>query len=669
MHKIQKLLVRLGLHAVVIIGGLSLLTAPASSQVNRNAIRVAFPQNRDAATERYIEAFRKRVAQDDFTIEEVSIEPAGFYAAILAPSKEGRTSIDLALISATAIPDVERNPELTYTSLITQPGLIDNASQNFALQNSVVGELVATEFSELGLTLVGFWNRPPQALFMKQPLPGAYDLKGLNVRITDNTSVAVLTSLGASPQRLPFAETTMALATGSLDAIETSSQSLDNVSAIYRAIPNGKVLNNYIQNQGFLFANSTRWLSYSQRMRSAIQAAAVEGSRAAQSFVIDQENTVSKMAAEFGVSYVSVSSEAWRPISATASEAWLSNASMEGRRDAYRQLLRVKQEIRNRRERKGSIDQKIRPKVLFATNRNDENSGDLATRFGVSKDGSNQLSCGEVEPKAGLQRQFGEVFGGQIDLKGSKIWQGATGCADMLAGLDPDKGLVVYFHGYANSFTDAVRRAIGFSEDFSLSQPVLVWSWPSAGSLGMYIFDLNSVQFSDEYIRQMVDAMELKGQLTNVTIVAHSMGTRMAGIFLKQVRAKKRDVKNLILIAADYPPSIFGQMINSEGSVAALKTLYANENDSALIISRKMNGENPIGLGGRYLKLVQGIETIDVSDVAGEGWVNHAHGFEVKPIADDISDLLKRRVGADVRKLPTASVNGTKYWMIRLSAN
>ncbi|WP_159945791.1 TRAP transporter substrate-binding protein DctP [Rhizobium sp. 18065] len=665
MLGIRNWFVQLAMHTVVAIGGFALLAPLARAQVNTNTIRVAVPQAKDAATERYIEAFRKQVGQADFKIEEVPVGAGTSYAQILASLKEGGSSIDLALVPAAVIPDVQSDPAFTYTSLISQPGLIDNASQNFAVQNSVVGELVATELSDFGLTLVGFWNRPPQALFMKTPLTGAYDLKGVKVRITDDTSGAVLTSLGASAQRLPFAEVTMALVAGSVDAIEASSQGLSNVSDIYRAIPNGRVLNNYSQNQGFLLANSTKWVGYSQRLRSAVQAAAGEGSKASQTLIIDQESTLPKMAAEFGVSYVSVNSEAWRPISKTASEAWLQNISEGGRSDAYQQLLRVKQEIDTRRDRRGSLDQKIRPTVLFATNRNDESSGDLATRFGVLKDATNQLSCGEIEFDTSPQREFGQVFGGRLGLKGSTIWHRATGCADMLAASGTNTGLVVYFHGYANTFADAARRAIGFSQDFGLSQPVLVWSWPSAGSFGMYIFDLNSVQFSEEYIRQMVDAMERKGQLSNITIVAHSMGSRMAGIFLKQVRARNRDVKNLILIAADYPPSIFGQLIASEGSVAALKTLYANENDSALIISRKMNGENPVGLGGKYLKLVQGIETVDVSDVAGQGWVNHAHGFEVKPVADDISDLLKRRVGADIRQLPTASVNGTKYWTIR----
>ncbi|WP_244496872.1 MULTISPECIES: TRAP transporter substrate-binding protein DctP [unclassified Ensifer] len=644
------------------------IASPGRAQVaGSNVLHVAAPEIKDAATVGYLDAFRKRLEGSGIGVREIAV-PADLSLDEVLQFLRSGSGLDLALIPITAIPEVRSIPTFTYTSLISQPGLIENATQNFAVQDSVIGDLAAAEISDIGLTVVGFWNRPPQALFLKRPLLSAQDLKGVKVRISDEASGAVLSELGADPLGLAYAEVAVALDTGVVDAVETA---VDGpiVPQLYKSIRDGQILNNYNQNQGFMLVNSANWLGYSELVRSTIRNAALDGEKISQSIILEQEGIVRKTAEEFGVGYASLSPDGWEAIQTISSNNWLAKSPDETRKEAYSQLTRVKEEVSARRGRGGSLTiPRTQPPVLFATNRNDEGTSDLETRFGVEKDNSNELNCGRIIYLPQPSREFGATFEGAISLSNEKIWNKGSECAELVNNsVGDDKGLVIFFHGYYNSFSDAIRRAIGFSEDFGLSQPVLVWSWPSAGTRGAYVFDLNSVQFSEEHVRQFVDALELKGQLSNITVVAHSMGSRMAGVFLKQVRAKGQSIKNLIFIAADYPPSLFGQLVRSDGAVAPMKTLYANEHDRALWLSKKVNGEIPIGLGGKYLHLVPGVETVDVSAVAHERWPekNHAHGFDVPLVAQDVSALMKQRIGADGRQLPAADIQGIRYWMIR----
>ncbi|KSV61295.1 hypothetical protein N182_38010 [Sinorhizobium sp. GL2] len=651
--------------AVVVIMA---IVSPGRTQVGgNNVLHVAALEFKDAATIGYLDAFRKKLEGAGIEVREIAVPTDLPLDQVLQLLRNG-SGLDLALIPMRAIPEVRLNPAFTYTSLISQPGLIENATQNFAVQDSVIGDLAAAEISDIGLTVVGFWNRPPQALFLKRPLLSAQDLKGVKVRITDEASGAVLSELGADPLNLAFAEVASALDNGLVDAVETAVEG-PIASQLYKSIRSGQILNNYNQNPGFLLVNSANWLGYSELVRSTIRNAALDGEKISQSIILEQEGIVRKMAEEFGVGYASVGPDGWKSIQTISSNNWLAKSPDETRKEAYSQLTRVKEEVSARTGRGGSLTiPRTQPTVLFATNRNDEGTTDLETRFGVEKDDSNELNCGRIIYLPQPSREFGATFEGTISLSNDRIWNKGSECAELVnSSVGDDKGLVIFFHGYYNSFSDAIRRAISFSEDFGLAQPVLVWSWPSAGTRGAYVFDLNSVEFSEEHVRQFVDALELRGQLSNVTVVAHSMGSRMAGVFLKQVRAKGRSINNLIFVAADYPPSLFGQLLRSDGAVAPMKTLYANEHDRALWLSKKVNGEYPIGLGGKYLHLIPGVETVDVSEVAHERWPenNHAHGFEVPLVAQDVSALMKQRIGADGRQLPAADLQGIRYWMIR----
>jgi len=73
--------------------------------------------------------------------------------------------------------------------------------------------------------LLGLWPFGPQVLFSKKPINGLKDIKGLKVRVYDQSLAMFVESLGAIPVPIGFSEVQQALARGVVDAAITGASS------------------------------------------------------------------------------------------------------------------------------------------------------------------------------------------------------------------------------------------------------------------------------------------------------------------------------------------------------------------------------------------------------------------------------------------------------------
>lgn len=651
--------------AFLVVAGTLLCGQAAAAQNDVDRITIGFPEISDASTAQFLAVFRKTAEALGIAVDTIPYNP-GSAAEVLAAIRNGASPIDLVLVSTRTILGGTTAPSLTYTSLISQPGLIANAEEAIAVQESHIGERVAAELTTSGLSLVSFWNRPSTAIAFTRRVENAEDFKGAKVISTSAAGADLLGKLGAAPLQMAFAEVQVALAQGVADAAESSKAGLIQ-SGFFGQFKEGTIIDNYGQNPGFLLANRDKWLSLSQRARNALQSSAESALQASHTVILEGEASLSKAVEEFGFLYASVGFEGWESIGVAAAESWLESGEGEPRENAFSELKAVKAEFLIQKGRGGAAPDKASPAVImFATNRNDEAQSELIDRFGIEKKSTNPLTCGLVTYDQNSRRRFGQVQPGALTLQANRAVVGADECASLMASLIGDsKRLTIFFHGYYNTFESALRRAIGFTQDFAIDGPVVVWSWPSAGLPGEYIYDLNSVDYTERYIRDFVAALGARGLVEKITLVAHSMGSRVAGDFLEAAHANRKAVSSVIFAAADYPPSLFKQLIDEYGASAGLRTLYANEHDKALAFSRSLNREIPIGLGGSYLALVDDVETVDVSAVAYGFGANHAHAFDVEKVAKDISRLIHDEISAQGRSLHPADLNGAKYWTIQ----
>ncbi|HVJ74440.1 MAG TPA: TRAP transporter substrate-binding protein [Casimicrobiaceae bacterium] len=81
---------------------------------------------------------------------------------------------------------------------------------------------------QFGVKLLGVWPFGPQVLFCKKPITKLADVKGLKVRVYDQSLAKFISSLGGTPVALSFPETHQSLSLGVVDCAITGPSSANS---------------------------------------------------------------------------------------------------------------------------------------------------------------------------------------------------------------------------------------------------------------------------------------------------------------------------------------------------------------------------------------------------------------------------------------------------------
>lgn len=153
------------------------------------------------------------------------------------------------------------------------------------------------------------------------------------------------------------------------------------------------------------------------------------------------------------------------------------------------------------------------------------------------------------------------------------------------------KDIVVFAHGYKNSFTSAWQTAAKFSYYFET--PVVLYSWPSVASLKSYSSDENNNEWSQEHYNDMLERIEqvcLSSDL-HLRLYAHSMGSRLL-IRATPVVREKPHIKEVAVICPDIDQGLvkhYARRYLSNKGTARLR-VYMSQRDKALALSQILHG-------------------------------------------------------------------------------
>ena len=633
-----------------------------SSSASARELMLMVPPIEDQATREFIEVLSSapEVKEAGLTFRLVRSD------ALAAPGQASslvlQGTVPLALLRANEVPGYRTDTkDLKFTSLLSHPLIVKDSRQQFFVEDSVVGDAVKQELGRKGFVVLGFWNSASSSLVFKKQVQTYADLKGLKVRAPEPQAHEVLLAFGASPTPMGGGEVSAALERGLVDASEAS---FDRVDSYVRAAKGGSLVSSFQHGQGFLVANEAAWIALRQRERAAIQAAVAEAKTRARAAVLRADTELAEVARANGLTYASFASTEGDQL--TVRSTWLRRVGEEGA-SALRLLDQV---IRGQPAPpptpKSGVRSAAPARIFFATNRNDEGGPDLSYRFGIDRTAS--LLCGEVAYATDSTRGFGIAHKGAISVAGAGAVSGAASCAQLVgASTKGSNGtLIVFIHGFRNTFDFAIRRAIAFVQDFGVDAPVLVFSWPSFGTVSGYVYDIGSVTFTRPFAKDLLDALHRQSDVRSISLLAHSMGSQIAFQLLEFADGAGKPIDTVVFVAPDVPRVNFIQGIRLYGASTRLVTLYANEHDRALLVSQEANKQAPAGLGGPYRLTTNGVETVDVSEADRQLFeVNHSHGFDVQKVASDVSLVLRQRAKASMRNLPSATHDGITYWLIR----
>jgi esterase/lipase superfamily enzyme len=209
--------------------------------------------------------------------------------------------------------------------------------------------------------------------------------------------------------------------------------------------------------------------------------------------------------------------------------------------------------------------------------------------------------------------------------------------------------VLLYVHGFNNTYADAVFGFAQIVHDSGVDAAPVLFTWPSRGSVFSYLYDRDSANYSRRALEDVLLAAVRSPDVSEVTILAHSMGTwltaeALRGIALREkgVPAKIRDV---VLASPDIDVDVFRRQYLEMAPRRPRFTIFASKRDKALGVSRWLGGgidrvgDTDLAAQATFLAEL-GIDVVDTSAVDTSDPLGH-NTFAGSP---EVVRLLGRRL-------------------------
>ena len=197
---------------------------------------------------------------------------------------------------------------------------------------------------------------------------------------------------------------------------------------------------------------------------------------------------------------------------------------------------------------------------------------------------------------------------------------------------NPRHEAVVFVHGYNNNFAEGLYRITQLTHDLNVDAVKILYSWPSAGKAGGYVYDRDSAMFSRDGLQKLLENLA-KTNIRKVYLVAHSMGAQLSMETLRQmyiegspsIRAK---LGGVILMSPDIDLDVFKTQLNRIKPIPKPFVIFSSRRDYALRLSGLLTGDRQrLGNLSNVTELAEfKILVVDISDFQdGQDRLNHSN--------------------------------------------
>lgn len=258
------------------------------------------------------------------------------------------------------------------------------------------------------------------------------------------------------------------------------------------------------------------------------------------------------------------------------------------------------------------------PTLLVATTR--KATGTKSPFFGRER---GPLTFAEVRlapPGRGITGQVSSVVSGDWAVLG--VEPRTSGSAALaLAEAATGRDLLLYVHGYNETFESAARSAGQLSHALEFQGRTALFTWPSGGGLLDYAYDRESALWSRDGFVQSLRALVANPTVGRIHIVAHSMGTFLTLEGLRELRDSaevQARIGAVVLASPDIDIDAFEQTVSRLGQLSRRMTVIIDPGDRALAVSARIaGGVARAGAADRARLEALGVR---VADTSGRGW-------------------------------------------------
>ncbi|OWV80035.1 esterase [Rhizobium sp. R635] len=217
--------------------------------------------------------------------------------------------------------------------------------------------------------------------------------------------------------------------------------------------------------------------------------------------------------------------------------------------------------------------------------------------------------------------------------------------------MPKSRRVLVFVHGFNNRYEDAVYRFAQIVHDSHADVAPVVFTWPSRASIFDYNYDKESTNYSRDALEELLTRTAANPAVSDVTIMAHSMGTWLTVEALRQMAIRNGHVaskiNNVILASPDLDVDVFGRQFASLGKDRPHFTIFVSQDDRALALSRRISGNvdrlgqiDPSAEPYRSKLEAAGITVLDLTKLKGGDRLNHGKFAESPEVVKLIGDRL-----------------------------
>ncbi|MEH2610122.1 TRAP transporter substrate-binding protein DctP [Bradyrhizobium sp. AZCC 1693] len=586
---------------------------------------------------------------------------------------------DLAVLSTSALASrkslLSIDDNDTSFAIFDLPFFFKDLQEAQEVQKSAVGDTVLASVGKLGLVGLGYWNGGMSQLFGK-PVQSVDRLKGLKFRTTISPEGrAAVAALGASPSTFAAGEIGMALQAGAIDAIETAPHYVTDGVINLQGGSISEI--NFRPLVAVVVARREFWRTLSLQNQTILLDEVSRSAESATNQAIQRDRSaLDQLNVSAVYSHTDISPMELANFRQSASKTWGTTTS--SRVDGV--LFVSKQIVARTPPTTPSIapsTMTVSTPVFFATDRKDEGATDPNVRFAGQR---GTLSFGRAEVTVGINRPVASDPDPATKLDQISLLSRADFIAklnDRLTGSSR-KEVLIYVHGFKNSFADAAKNAALLASDIKLDGAVTIFSWPSAAIASEYWGDEDEVLASRAAFLDFLQAVRSAAGAGRINIVAHSMGSRLIAEAMEWALGrpgfKQPLLQHLVLAAPDIYVARFEQAAPSLVAFAKRVTLYASDNDQALWCSNQIvHSKRRAGQGGKEVVVVSGVDTLDATPADVRPWwqwrpcgSGHSYLTRNSSVLADLHNLMTFDAAPRERFRLQARQKGTlSYWIFQ----
>lgn len=301
-----------------------------------------------------------------------------------------------------------------------------------------------------------------------------------------------------------------------------------------------------------------------------------------------------------------------------------------------------------------------RETVFIATMRSPGQRGQM---FGETR--SNKMSYVEAQISVPPTHETGRVERGTGEIDAARFFAplGVDPLADARAltrairttQRDKSEPLLVFVHGYNNTLEDAAFRLAQIQHDFELTNPALLFSWPSAGDARGYVFDRDSTLFARTDFARLLERLQQAGQ-RRVLILAHSMGSHLVMEAMRQLKLEGKSaplsaIEGVVLMAPDIDPDLFRKQATEIGDLPQPFVIMTSQNDRVLNLASLLTGRKA-RLG--RIKSAKEVEGLDVTVLDFSLFENGENFGHMVPVSSPAAIAFLRKLSSGLEDVTGA---------------